>query len=403
MTTTDLAAMAVPAVSADPLARDHAPLSVRLIAGLTDGLLDECGRLLAAHPRPGNIFQKRQTMAAAIHPERAEDRRVVFAVVSRGARVTSILPLQLARHLGVLVASDLLAPVSQYSDVIGQPLDADDLAVITTSLRSQFGADALLLRRMRDDGGLAGAFAEFMPASVTATSAAPFIDLVAYGNFAAYAARFGKKTNRMRKQRRQNLEAQHGPLTFAALRGRQGRDKLVLALQWKRDWLAERGLTSKVFDGGSNEAMLRRIGNDDAMCVTVLSAGDRPVAIEVGLANGGHYAAYLGAFDPAFTRFSPGQEQMLRTLEWCFAQGFKRYDLLPPDDDYKLIWTETKEPVRDHCVALSPLGAGYVLLRRLAHSRMQSLLRALPGQTRRYGPAALGIGATAAAIGIMAD
>lgn len=400
----ELAAMAIPALNAaDPLARDHGASGVRLVADVTDSLLDECDRLLAVQARPGNVFHQRSIAIAAIHPEKARNQKVVFAVVSRGGQTVSILPLQLARHFGVLVASDLVAPVSQYSDVIGQPLSAEDLAAISAGLRTEYRVDAILLRRMRDDSGIVGAFTQFSPASVTTTSAAPFIDLAAYGSFAAYAARFGKKTSRMRKQRRQNLEQAHGPLSFASYRGRQGRDKLVMALQWKREWLAERGLTSTVFDGGSNEAMLRRIGDSDALCITVLRAGNRPVVIELGFANGPHYAAYLGSFDPAFARFSPGQEQMLRTLEWCFTEGFARYDLLPPDDDYKLVWTETREPVRDHCVALSPLGAGYVLLRRLAHSRMQSMLRALPEKARRYGPAALGVGATAAAIGILAD
>jgi CelD/BcsL family acetyltransferase involved in cellulose biosynthesis len=401
--TTELATLAIPLDVADTLTRDRGAFGVQLVTDINDAFLDECERLLAAHARPGNVFQQRAIAAAALHPEKAREQQAVFAVVSRDSQIISILPLRLARHFGILVASDLAAPVSQYADVIGQPLGADDLAAITAGLQTQFRADALLLRRMRDDSGLVGAFADMAPASVTTTSAAPFINLAAYGRFAAYAARFGKKTNRMRKQRRQKLEELHGPLSFATFRGRQGRDKLVMALQWKRDWLVKRGLSSTVFDGGSNEAMLRRIGDSEAMCVSVLSAGGRPVAIELGLVHSTHYAAYLGAFDPALTRFSPGQEQMLRTLEWCFAQGFTRYDLLPPDDDYKLIWTETKEPVRDHCVALSPLGTGYVLLRRLAHSRMQSVLRTLPDKARRYGPAAVGMGAAAAVVGILAD
>lgn len=402
---TEVAAISASAFgAADPLARGRTGADLRLVADVSADLMGQCELLLAEQFRPGNIFQFNAMTAAAMHPELMGDRRTVFAVVCRDQQVRSIWPLHLARHFGVMVASDLTAPISQYSDVIGDPLSASDLRALALGLRKTFGADALLARRVRGDSGLNAAFEAHAPASVTTSSAAPFINLKSYPGFEAYAvARFGKKTMRMRRQRRQKLESVYGPLHFTVLRGQESRDKLVTALQWKRDWLEARNIVSQVFDGSSNEGMLRRVSGNGNIFASVLSAGDRPVAIEIGIAHGGHYAAYLGAFDPEFTRFSPGQEQMLRTLEWCFAEGFSRYDLLPPDDDYKLGWTDTREPVSDHCLALSPLGSGYVLLRRLGHSRMNSILRALPTKARRYGPAAVGVGAAAAALGILAD
>src|SRR5690606_18812027 len=110
---------------------------------------------------------------------------------------------------------------------------------------------------------------------------------------------------------------------------------------------------------------------------------------------------------PQWARFSMGQEQMLRTIAWCFGQGFKRYDLLADADDYKLRWTNASVGVNDFCIALSPLGNAYTLVRRMAQSPVRRRLTDLPPSVRRsarrYGPMAAGLSATAAALSLLAD
>jgi CelD/BcsL family acetyltransferase involved in cellulose biosynthesis len=147
--------------------------------------------------------------------------------------------------------------------------------------------------------------------------------------------------------------------------------------------------------------------DDPAAHISVLSTQDRPIAVELGFSYADNYAAFMGAFDPDYASCSPGQEQMLLTIEWCFARGFSRYDLLPPRDAYKLHWARDEETVSDHCVPLSVAGWLYLLARRHARTPIKRTILGLPAElrvaARRYGPAAAGIGATAATIGILAD
>lgn len=371
--------------------------------GAAGDALVRWGDLHWSRRRPGNAFHFSGLLRSALSS--ATDRAAIV-LVKRGSDIATIWPLRFEHRYGMRIATDLAAPFAQYSDVIGEPLDRHTLQVLRTRLRDEFGVDALLCRGVRQDSGLAKALAD---TNAVEESAAPFIDIHGYGTFAAYCTRFSKQTARNRRQRRRRLEARHGPLRFAVLDGRRGRDALVQAMQWKRDWLEAHGLSSGVVSVRERQEALLAAIDDPAAHISVLSVRDTPVAVELGFSCAGHYTAFMGAFDPEFATYSPGQEQMLLTIEWCFAQGFSRYDLLPPRDPYKLHWTRPhdEEPVADHCIALSSAGALYALVRRHARAPLKRTILRLPAAlrvaARRYGPAAAGIGAAAATIGILAE
>jgi CelD/BcsL family acetyltransferase involved in cellulose biosynthesis len=353
--------------------------------------------------RTGNVFHHAGLLRAALA---AAADRAAIAVVKRGGDVTTIWPLRFEQRYGLRIATDLMAPLAQYSDVIGEPLDEEAFAIVRARLRHAFGVDAILCRGVRKDSGLAKALARN---GIVDESSAPFVDLEAYGTFQNYCARFSKQTARTRRQRRKKLEATYGPLHFAVLNGKAGRDCVARALQWKRAWLDANALSSRVVGARDQQAILLEAVESPAAHVSALSVRGQPVSVELGFSGGGNYVAYMGAFDPSFAAFSPGQEQMLLTIEWCFAQGFARYDLLPPRDAYKLHWTRQldEEPVCDYCIGLSSAGSLYTLARRHARGPIKRTILGLPTElrvaARRYGPAAAGIGASAAAIGILVD
>lgn len=353
--------------------------------------------------RPANAFHQQGLLRSTL---RAAADRAAVVVVSRGETIATVWPLRFEHRCGLRIATDLAAPFAQYSDVIGEPLDAASFGALRTRLLDEFGVDAVLCRGVREDSGLAGALADSV---VVDQAAAPFVDLRAFGTFDDYCSRFSKRTTRARRQRRRKLEALHGPLDFSVLDGGHGRDALARALQWKRQWLDANGFASRVFSADDQQAILLAAIDDAAAHVSVLSAQGKPIAVELGFSCAGNYAAFMGAFDPALAAFSPGQVQMLLTIEWCFARGLARYDLLPPRDAYKLHWTRPGDEVRvaEHCVGLSTAGRLYALARRHARTPLKRTVLGLPASVRvaarRYGPAAAGIGATAATIGMLAD
>lgn len=357
--------------------------------------------------RPGNVLRSQGILRIAARHAQAHQSMSVTACIRYPDGQRTVWPLRIMRHLGRKIATDLTDPITPYSDIAGAPMRGEALALLCDKLRADYGIDALVARRVRVDGGLHLAFTERYPDSGIETATAPCIDLSAYADFDAYCSRFGKQTQRNRRQRRRRMEEECGSLAFEVACGHESADSIDTALAWKRDWLAAYELRSRIFDGGVNERLLREVCADPSIRVSTLRSGGQPVAIEIGGVCGNHYAAYIGAFDPQWARFSMGQEQMLRTIAWCFDQGFERYDLLAAADAYKLRWTDGSVAVTDFCIALSPQGKAYSLVRRVAQSPFRRRLNDLPPSVRRnarrYGPMAAGLSATAAALSLLAD
>jgi CelD/BcsL family acetyltransferase involved in cellulose biosynthesis len=330
----------------------------------------------------------------------------LVAVVHRDGVASSFIALRKERLLGARVAVPLLYPLAQYTDVSGQPLTPDELLRLCKALRHK-GTDVLLLRKVRQDSGLFEALSQHGQ-SQRAEDLAYYIDLEAYGSFAKYDASFSARTRRNRRQRMQKLEQQAGPLSFEVLRGEHGAQAFDIAMKWKRRWLAQRGIFSPVFDGGVWEHLLRSAVSTGSVIVTALKAGAEPVAIEVGLKDRSDYIAYLGAYDERFGQHSPGQEQMLRTIEWCFEQGFRRYDLLAPADDYKRHWArgETHVGVDDYAIPLTHIGRGISELRRHVRPLARDVYHRLSPDVRiaggKYGMPAAAVAAVAAASAVIA-
>jgi CelD/BcsL family acetyltransferase involved in cellulose biosynthesis len=70
-----------------------------------------------------------------------------------------------------------------------------------------------------------------------------------------------------------------------------------------------------------------------------LVMGDRRVAFEYCLRYGSFIAPPKIGYDDEFSRYAPGNILRRRVLEYAFANGLKRYDLLGAADPYKLKWT----------------------------------------------------------------
>lgn len=306
-------------------------------------------------------------------------------VFRRGGKAASLLALRVERLIGARTAVALVHPLAQYADTAGAALEEHEFER-ASRLLAERGINALLLRKVRADSGLHAALTRFGH-SQDASETALYIDLAAYEAFAAYEGSFSSTTRRNRRQRRQKLETLAGPLSFSVLRGAEALPAFDTALEWKRNWLAGRGISSPVFDGGAWERLLRDMVSSGEAFVSTLRGGDSLVAVEVGFADGTTYIAYLGAFAPEFGSVSPGQEQMLRTIAWCFEQGFARYDLLAPADDYKRQWArkDTGVAIDDYMVALTAIGRGVAEVRRRVRPLARDLYLRLSPDVRAVG------------------
>jgi len=361
--------------------------------------LDTCWGEVSARACGIGAFERFDLVRAAAEAVAQRGMDPMVAIFRREGRTEALLPLRRERLMGVRTAVPLVYPLAQYTDVIGAVLQPQELAGL-----SQSGTDLLLLRKVRADSGLYDA-AIANAQSQRAADTAPYIDLQAYKTFDAYDGSFSNKTRRARRQRRQRFEAAAGPLSFEIVHGEQATRAFDKAMIWKRLWLAERGVSSPVFDHGAWEGLLRGTVASGQAIVSVLRAGERLTAIEIGFADGTTYVSYLGTFDPQFSSFSPGQHQMAGTIEWCFEQGFTRYDLLAPSDDYKRMWTRTDTGVAidDYAIALTHVGRGVAEVRRHVRPLARDLYRRLSPELRvaggRYGMPAAAAAAAAMCAG----
>lgn len=369
---------------------------VDAIARLRPQWNDACG-----HTGGAGAFQRFDLVLAAAQLAQKRGAEPMVAVLRREGAASSLLALRRERLLGARAAVPLVYPLAQYTDVVGHPLSPDDLARICTRL-ARTGTDVLLLRKVRQDSGLFAALSQHGQ-SQRARDAANYIDIEAFGTFAAYEASFSKRTRRSRRQRLQRLERHSGAVSFEVLRGADAATALDTALTWKRRWLARRGMSSPVFDAGDWERLLRTEVGSGATIVTALKVGNALASVEVGLPDRGSYVSYLGAYDEALSAFSPGQEQMLRTIAWCFEQGFARYDLLAPADDYKRHWARggTSVAIDDYAIALTHVGRGVAELRRHVRPLARDFYHRLSPEMRvaggRYAVPAAAVAAAAAA------
>jgi CelD/BcsL family acetyltransferase involved in cellulose biosynthesis len=184
------------------------------------------------------------------------------------------------------------------------------------------------------------------------------------------------------------------------LAGREAEEMARLALGWKKEWVRERGLISRL---ASDRALADAIAGlyrspDTGAAMGVLFCDGEAVAMEGGFLRGDRFFAYTSAYRPDRRADGVGKVAIAEMVEWCAVKGVAIYDKGAPADPYKLEWTDRLIPVADRVVPLSALGwvLGVVLETRLKPLAKRKL-EALPAPWRArllrltpYNPAAAG-------------
>ncbi|MEU5158891.1 GNAT family N-acetyltransferase [Streptomyces sp. NPDC020875] len=178
---------------------------------------------------------------------------------------------------------------------------------------------------------------EVLTDGAAATFRSPAID-VSHG-YRAYedelrvrAPKFLKTT--LAKERR--LARQTGDVRFVF----DERDPAVLAtlMAWKSAQYRRTGRGDRFAEAWIAELVRRLHGADDPGCSGVLSvlyAGQTPVAAHFGLRSETQLACWFPAYDPAFAKYSPGLVLHLRMAEGAAAAGIDVLDMGRGDAEYK--------------------------------------------------------------------
>jgi len=87
-----------------------------------------------------------------------------------------------------------------------------------------------------------------------------------------------------------------------------------------------------------------------------------PCAVLYGYLYEGVFYDYLHGFSSAFNRYSPGTQIIMKTVEYGMQEGWREFDLLRGDGDYKLRLTRRVRHSMRHLVARSKRTARFVRL-----------------------------------------
>jgi len=296
-----------------------------------------------------------------LFPEKPSRARI--AVVEDGKGLILTAPLAIAARNGVRMLQWLGEPLSAYGDVVARP--GCDVAAVMQQVLDHMQArgdqiDVVHLPKTRVDATVTPFLKKFERLPST-NKIAPLIDLRRFPDFEAYVASRSSKAMKSYRRKRRRL-AEEGDLDFRVhSSGRHAAELARVAFDLKIQWMKTHGKVSRIFAHPAFlDALLDFVGQEGSGAfVSALSLDDHPIALEIGFAINRCYYSYLGAMDLAFSRFSPGQLQLLESLRWSFENGIETFDFLPSDSEYKRAWAPESTEQSDWIFACSYKGALY--------------------------------------------
>jgi CelD/BcsL family acetyltransferase involved in cellulose biosynthesis len=127
-----------------------------------------------------------------------------------------------------------------------------------------------------------------------------------------------------------------------------------------------------------HRAALLRLADLDVPRLVAIRLDGRPIAFALSLHLSGRAYGVTMAFDPAYSRYAPGFEAKLQSLETAAGEGISRVELLGTAAAHKRRFTDRFEPIyqgiglaqtlRGHA-AVATLTGGIRVRRQLKRSR----------------------------------
>ncbi|WP_240230127.1 GNAT family N-acetyltransferase [Devosia lacusdianchii] len=273
--------------------------------------------------------------------------------------LVAVWPRMIVEAAGLRRLETLGVPHSQYCGALVRQGAAGASTVgrmMRDAMRAS-GADITISRSVPEGSALAGLLVD-KPVVAGSENVASILDLTQYSSSEDYAQQLGKVQKRNRNRRRNHL-ARLGELDFQVIwpGHEEFKDLVQLATTMKRRWLTETGRYSVGFAMAGYGDFLADLDGDEAVlrgaCLSVLRAGDRVVALELGFIQNRHYYAYIGGFDWDLKDMSPGKVQMDMTVSWLIDAGVSGYDLLINRASYKESWTNRTISITTRAEALT--------------------------------------------------
>lgn len=351
-------------------------------------------RLEANSPHHRNVFQTFDWLHnwASVYAGAPGTAPLHVVLGHRGSRLVFAWPLMRIKTGPLTILRWMSEPVSQYGDVLVDKSENPEtwMAEAMAELRQAKGIDAIRLRHVRADAA-AAPFLKKSFRDARMPEQAPWLDLSAYADEAAYDARYSATQRKRRKKYRKTLEDAAGPVAFEVLRPGLATDQAIdHAIALKSAWIESRGRHNLVLNCAEIKTFFKRLARMESsavqLVVTTVTAGGKPVSWEIGLRQGDVHFAFLTSHVTAMEEFSPARLHMDLAQRLALETGVKTYDLMVPDDVYKESWSSHRCATSDYHLPLTArgwiFGVFYLeqlrpLLRKVYYRMPEKVLRLL--------------------------
>jgi CelD/BcsL family acetyltransferase involved in cellulose biosynthesis len=320
---------------------------------------------------------------------RPAEHGAVVVTARRHGRLVMVWPLAMERVSGLRQLSWMGEPVSQYGDILADTDSVDDaaLAAAWTFIVKSLQPDVVRFRRVRADAVIAPLL-QRLSSLQTVINEAPYLDLSADVDMAAYEQRHSSKARKNRRRLIRRLEEQ-GVVAFAVLAGRpEAGDAAARAVELKQDWLRDRGLLSPaVADprfGKFMAAVAASTQHNAGVQVSVMTLNNVAIGVQIWVLAKQRLALHVIVYDLTYEKSGVGVLHLENMVATAFDRGITVVDMLAPKAQYKLDWADGVVAVIDHAVPVSVVGRLYAhVYLGFVREQAKALVQRLPKDLRR--------------------
>jgi len=282
-----------------------------------------------------------------------------------------LCPLAVKKHGPIRIAHWLGEPMTQYGTVLIAP-HADRAACLETmwhEMRVAKNFDIARLNYIREDA-IISPYLE-THGDLLLEEEAVALRLANYENWSDIEEWYRQKSSRSSKQGRRQAHKylrNMGEASFEKLTDPASfQTALDNIVAFKAQWLKKNGLRSSTFaDPLVIELIHELVKIENESNITAhfyqLSIDDQPVAYDIGFSSFGRYVQHIGAFNPDYSRGSPGNYLMEQSMGQLCENGEEWFDLMAPAYDYKFKWGSHVTKIRAFGLPINWRGYLYLKL-----------------------------------------
>ncbi|WP_293866549.1 GNAT family N-acetyltransferase [uncultured Alsobacter sp.] len=276
--------------------------------------------------------------------------------------------------------SDYIAPVLLRDDVD----EAEGAAIRTAFYAGLPRADILHLQKMPPrigERGIVNPLAGDPDSTPMEYSSHAIVLDGAWDTFLAAKVSTSSRATRRRKAKKLS---QKGEVSFAVVEEPQARrSALAFTIEERSKRAKTRNWDINVLENGDAVRFCEQLVSDPLLVarvhVAVLSVSGEPIAVHLGLVEGGCLFWYMPTFrGEQWAAFSPGQMLLDQELMWAFDNGLKAVDLTIGDERYKQEWSPATSPLFELRKSLSVVGTAALGLRESARRIRQIVKKNRP-------------------------